>query len=453
MRRIDQTRNGVTHRVVDSPQLTLTPTAGKVLPNGTVIDLVRASGESKSLNLIVRTGSETVVAPSYEHEGLKYVPASADSSILRAMRFPTGVCSFRSSRELFDDVANLLSHHHDLPEESIALAAYFVFATWLPERTSLAPLLSIVASPTAPSEALMGSFAILCRRPMRISDPDPADILALPMNLQPTLLVDSPRPSARLQGLLCASRQPRNFFTKRGRAIDLFGPKVICSRRPLIDESLMGAMIEIALSPTNRQLPLMDWIEFEVQATKFQCRFLSYRLAALQNVCESRIDCGDLINPLQALAQSLASCIVGDDALQGMLLPLLRRQDSEMRVDLSLTLESIVLEALLACCHDERKSALMVLDLTQCVNTILAARGENRQTSPEEIGWKLRALGLHTDPIGRKGKGLQLFDPIRKRIHELARIYCVRSVQGSAVPRCRHCLALVPRTTKEGSKE
>jgi hypothetical protein len=48
------------------------------------------------------------------------------------------------------------------------------------------------------------------------------------------------------------------------------------------------------------------------------------------------------------MARGLAACIVGDDALQRGILPLLRQQDRNNRVNLSAILESIVVEALLA---------------------------------------------------------------------------------------------------------
>jgi hypothetical protein len=83
----------------------------------------------------------------------------------------------------------------------------------------------------------------------------------------------------------------------------------------------------------------------------------------------------------------------------------------------------------------------MVVELTRLVNTILAGRGEDTVLSTEKVGWKLRSLGLPTQAIGRDGKGLQLLDPIKKRIHELAEVYCVRSLQGDSAARCRRCKA------------
>lgn len=323
-------------------------TAGEVFADRTVIELVRVDEERAGLSLLVRDGCNTTISPSHEYNGNTYVPLNADPTILRVTRFPTRVSAFGSVRELFDGAARLIGRRSDLPEQLIALATYMVFATWLPEHFSTAPLLSIVAPPPAQSDTLLQALSALCRRSLLISDPDPADLMAIPMDLAPTLLLDLSYPSMRLQRLLHASLKRQTNFVKGGRAINLFGPKIACSQQPLTDPTLIGAMIEIALNPTRRQPPLRDRDADHEEANEFQAKFLSYRLAALQNVRAPKTDFGELTNPMHSMARGLAACIVGDDALQRGILPLLRQQDRNNRVNLSAILESIVVEALLA---------------------------------------------------------------------------------------------------------
>src|ERR1039458_3934644 len=176
----------------------LTKTAGEVLHDGAVIELVWADAERASLNLLVYKNGDAIIAPTFENAGKIYAPADIDLSILRATRFPIRLRSFGSARELYDDTAHRLSRRHDLPEESIALATYFVFSAWSPEHLPTAPLLSIIAPPPALGEPLMQDFSILCRRPLLLNNPNPADLLALPFDLRPTLLLHvSPAGPAR----------------------------------------------------------------------------------------------------------------------------------------------------------------------------------------------------------------------------------------------------------------
>ncbi len=428
-----------TRNIIDAPmRQKITPTAGEILADGSTIELVWADAERTSLNLLVYKSNETILTPSYEHADKIYVPANVDSTILRAIRFPSGVRSFGSVRELFDETAHRLARQHDLQEESIALATYFNFTTWLPELLPTAPLLSIVAPPPASSETLMQDLAIFCRRPLLFSDPSAADLLGLPFYLQPTLLLDVSHAGAELQRRLRASLRRGIFFVKMGRAVNLFGPKVVCSQLPLTDRSLFGAALEIAIN-LSRPLSILDQGTSEKQAEGFQGKFLAYRLEALRSARAPQIDCADLTTPMATLARALAAGIVGDDDLQRRVVPLLRGQDREFQVDLASSIECIVVEALLVFSYDTDRQTIMVIEITQVVNTILAGRGEIRELSPEDTGWKLKSLGIQTEPIGRKGKGLRLTNSIRKRIHELARIYGVRSIQGGTVAKCRQC--------------
>jgi len=438
MKKLEQNEQG-SRSIQAGTRQDITATAGEILSDGTVLELVWSDLLHTNLNLLVYKSGNPIITPFFEHSGKIYAPPIVDQTILRAIQFPSGVKSFGSVRELFDDAAHSLARKHDLPEEFIRLTTYFNFATWVPERLPSAPLLSIVAPAPAPSELLMQDLANFCRRPLLLSDPSAADLLALPFDLRPTLLLHVSHARPDLQTQLCASLRRRFFFAKRSRAVDLFGPKVVCSRLPLKEVSRNGAAIEIALNPTRRQTPFVDPDSSDKLAADFQSRFLSYRLQALRLAHAPQIDCEDLSNPMATLAQALANGIVGDKDLQRQIVPLLRRQDREFQVDVAASMKCIVVEALLTLCHDGYRQTFVCLELAQVVNTILKGRGENLQVSPEDIGWDLKSLGFHTEPIGRRGKGLKLTDSIRKIIHELAVTCGVRSLQGGAVAKCRHC--------------
>jgi hypothetical protein len=65
------------------------------------------------------------------------------------------------------------------------------------------------------------------------------------------------------------------------------------------------------------------------------------------------------------------------------------------------------------------------------------------EVSPENMGWTLRALGLHTDFIPGGRKGLILSNDVRKMIHDLAAAYGVRTLRElPAKVDCLLCAAL-----------
>ena len=416
----------------------LIATYWETLPGGMMLDLVRdpASG---GLNLLIWDGVTASIAPRFEYNGQIYVPASLDP-VIRASRLPARVDSYGSTRELFDDVCRLITRFNDLAERFVLQVAHFNFGTWLVDRVPVAPFLSIVAPATAPSGALLQLLALLCRRPLLLGELGSSGLCTLPMQFRPTLLVDAVRLSAPVQRLLRASNSQGVYVPGRGRVLDLYCAKAVCSQEPLCDPSLVGLALQIALAPTRQQLPILDWEASEKIADEFQAKGQMYRLKNYHNVCAPSIDVGGLTAPMQSVARSLAACVVGDEELQSRVVPLLQQQDREIRVERSAGLESVILEALLFCCHDGNRSAVREAELAEITNTILARRGHSLQISAETVGWKLKALGFHTELIGSGGKGLYLLDENRARIHKLARDYGVRSVQQGPMKMCPQCL-------------
>jgi hypothetical protein len=176
-------------------------------------------------------------------------------------------------------------------------------------------------------------------------------------------------------------------------------------------------------------VPLLSPSEADRIAAEYQAKLLRYRLLNWSKIRTPALDMNRLTVPMQNLAYSLVASIVDDDQLQNQIVPFLKPVDSEIRVDLASLLASIVLEALLARCHSTTDEKISVEDLTADVNTILRGRGEVLTVSTESVGWKLRSLGLHRDFIRGGRKGVTLTQEVRKRIHDLAVAYGVRTLR------------------------
>jgi hypothetical protein len=187
----------------------------------------------------------------------------------------------------------------------------------------------------------------------------------------------------------------------------------------------------------------LDAFEADRIASEFQPKLLEYRLVNHQKITKPSFEIRGFSAPMRELAYDLGACVVGDEGLQGQILAHLEKDDREIQVNRSSLLESIVLEALLAECHDPQVSNVSVTDLTTSVNTILAARGEAREVSPENVGWKLRHIGLRTVPVTGGCKGLALPNEIRSEIHALAAGYGVRALyHGTGEGKCPECKAI-----------
>jgi hypothetical protein len=420
-----------------------TETAGEVLPDGTILELIRENTNTGKLSLQTWDGATAKVAGYVKHNGRTYVPAALDPTILRAMRLPSRIVPYASTRALFDDLCGLVIQFSGLPEEFVLMIAYFVLGAWLVDRVPVAPLLSIVAPPTSPTMVLLQLLALVCRRALWLGDVSPTALCALPMCLRPTLLLDEVNLDVSCRRLLRASNTRGVYVARNGRALDLYSPKVVCSREPLRDALLASRALQVALAPPRRQLPVLDGEASEQIADEFQAKLLMYRLSNYSRVGTPHFDLGGLSGPTQDLARTLGACIIDDDELQAGIVPLLKGQDEQIRLERTVGLEYIVVEALLFCAHDGDRTEVRVAELAEIANTILAGRHESLRLAPESVGWRLRALGLHTQRIGSAGKGLRLLGAVRARIHELARAYELPWLQQGANNQCPYCAQVV----------
>lgn len=329
--------------------------------------------------------------------------------------------------------------------------SFFVFATWVPDYLPVAPFLWIVVPPTTAVGPLLQVIHLLCRRSLVVSDISAAQFRFLPVDLRPTLLMEVSQQSRQVLNLLRTSKRHRALIAADGRAVDAFGARIVFAREPLRDPASAGFPLELVLPPTSQYVPLMSPPEAERIAAEYQAKLLHYRLLNWAKVHTPAFDLNQFTVPMQEIAYSLTASIVDDDELQSQIVPLLKTFDREIRVDRTSLLAAIVLEILLARCHSTTGKYFPVADLTGDVNTVLRGRGEVLEISPENIGWTLRGLGMHTDFISGGRKGLVLLNDTRKEIHDLAAAYGVRTLRElPAKIDCPLCAALARPWKVEG---
>jgi hypothetical protein len=101
---------------------------------------------------------------------------------------------------------------------------------------------------------------------------------------------------------------------------------------------------------------------------------------------------------------------------------LLRPQDEEIRAQHFLDVTCIIVEVLWGEIHSHKQPQVRVEDLAKDVNAMLRSRGEIREYSAEEVGWKLKRLNIrrHTDSAGRH---VLLDRDTSRRVHRLVQTY------------------------------
>ena len=427
-----------------------TPTAGEILANGDLLDLVRLP-ITNEVGVLVWTGSDGKAAPTVKIGDKFYIPANVDPSVLAALQLPWKFAfPAPPTRELFDDVCRQLAQFTAIPEHSLRQVAHFIFATWLADRIPVAPFLWMAAPSAADGSEFLQLLGLFCRRSLLLSADSIAGLWTLPMYLRPTLLLDGAELNSPMQKFLHASNSKGIHSVRGGQALDLYCAKAICSQDSLRDPALASLALQISLPPRRTQLTTLTQEMSKDIANTFQAKLFGYRLKHLQEVVTPAINVRGLTPATQSLARSLAACIVGDEELQSEIVPLLRDQDGENTDEHSQGLESIILEALLHCCHEGDRSTVFASELAEAANTILSQKGQRLQVSPETVGWKLRHLRFRTESVGSGRKGLWLFDDVRRRIHIRAEEYRVPLDPQGALNGCPHCPNSVGERPFEG---
>ena len=121
-----------------------------------------------------------------------YVPMPVDSSVAKAVHFPTRVAPSESTRKLFTAVHALLASHLGQLDPCITAIVFAIFASWLSPVLPTAPILSIFAPAGSPKKLVLRLLNMLCRHPLCLIGLRRSDLLRVPISLQPTLLLDEP---------------------------------------------------------------------------------------------------------------------------------------------------------------------------------------------------------------------------------------------------------------------
>jgi hypothetical protein len=270
------------------------------------------------------------------------------------------------------------------------------------------------------------------------------------MELYPALFLERFEFSRQLQSVLRASSAQDVYVPWKGRLIKTCCAKVLCTDEPLDHERLGHGTIEIPVTPTRKSLPILEKRSQQEIASKFQSKFLRFRLTNYNRVRNSDFDVPQFESSVRELARCLGACVAEDPELQKEIIPLLTERNEELQADLDCAkyLNAIVVDTMFSFCHQEREQSLYVREIASGVNAILRERGEMLELTPRQVGSKLRSMGITTKRLDGLGRGIQLLDPIRQRIHRLAWNYQIGfGILELDDPRtnCPHCTQ-IPRT-------
>jgi|HubBroStandDraft_4_1064222.scaffolds.fasta_scaffold172636_2 hypothetical protein len=361
-----------------------------------------------------------------------------DQAFPSAAQRPIDPIEFGSTGRLFDEIRDFLTLHPGLTTDSIQKLTYFAFAIQFPECCGIWPFASVVAPDTVGSSLFLRMLSCLFINPVQIGEITLSAILTLPRSPHPTLLlIDQLATSSELERVLRTMSRPGTRILRKGQFYDVSIPTLVCSAEPLRDPRILDQALQVTLTPTRGPLPNFDLHALNESARKLKEKLSLYRERNLAKVRNSHFDAPKLSSPMREIASMLGNSITDDPSLQGLIPMLLEPQDQDVRIRRTDSIEAVVNEGTLFLAHEAKRGQARVGEITTIANGILRNRGESIQLDPRAVGSYLRASGLFTQRLGRAGRGIRFTNEIRRRIHQLASAYDVRSMQGDA--RCEFC--------------
>lgn len=365
-------------------------------------------------------------------------PSNGGEEHLTAIQVPPPPENYGTTRQLFDRIFDFVAQHPGLEEESARKLAYFTLAALFPECAPILPMVSIVASQGAAATMLLHMLECVFLQPIHVGELTLAQLMSLPNPLSHVLLIDQTAVSKQLERALGVMSRPGAGIISKGKVRKVFCPVIACTAEPIRDARLSDLAMHVVLVPSQSRLPKFDQQSAEATSREIRPYLQQYRQNNLEAVRDSQFEAPEFSSPTNEIAAMLGRSIVGDSDLQARVIPLLRDQDRESRLRRTDSLQAVIVEAGLFLSHEGRRGQARVGEFTDVAEAILKGRGEVIKLEPRAVGDILRSMGLFSQRLGSAGRGIRFGNGIRRKFHDLARAFDVRSLHENGV-RCEFC--------------
>jgi len=424
-----------------------------------MIELVADRERANSTQLLFWYGTKeeirrelVITLPNQTYRSV-YRPAEISPNLLRVIYLPDHPEPYGSTRELFEQVRTVIRKFTPLSEDSVALLAQAVLASWVVEALEVPPCLALVGPVGPERRQVLRLLRCLFRRGLVLSGVSLSSLSSLPVYLTPSLLIERIEASTTLHAFLLATSSPEAYVAAGGKLINFCCAKVFCTEDSL-DRSLQDfPVLEIPLVLGESSVPFFDQRAQKKVLDEFQPKLLKYRLTNFYQVRESHSELSELRAPWRDIATCFAATAAGDTELQTNVTELIKNQEKKSTLDSDELFQKVVLEATLRLCHRTKANMLMVGAIARQANNILIERGETLTLDPRAVGSILRALHIPTERLGAQGRGITLLRRTLERIHFIAMDHHVL-LESTEPKDCPICLEADPalRTSDDLSK-
>ncbi len=398
------------------------------LKDGTLVELVEDSKNPGRTCFAVWKDGEIRFVDRLEQDGQVLVPLSRKNEVLVRLRLPSAVSPYESVQVLLRRLESLISQCIAVDEQYVPVLADFALSTWLVDRFSVAPYLSVVGLPQSGKTTLLKVLSLVCRRSLLIADITSRGFYQACTRFMPTMLIDETGTAANnrtLRHILRSGTTRDVFAVRRDYSFHSYGAKVVSWLEPPDDPALNSRCILVRMFE-NKSTTLVGTDEPEVQqlAAHLQAQLLRFRLENFKTVQPAPVPGDEVLRPrTRDLLRGLTAAYAKDVERSQRLLKFFESGQGIPAEPLDPG-QNAVLRALFSLIHlQEGFSSIQVGDLTRVVNLFLEWAGENLRLLPRKVGAVLTSLGVATRTRMNSGWALTVNRQDAEKLHQLAACY------------------------------
>ena len=420
------------------------------LKDGTLVELVEDSKNLGRTCFAVWKDGEVRFVDRLEQDGQVFLPLARNNEALGRLRLPNAAIPYESVQVLLSGLESLISQCIGVDEQYIPVLADFALSTWLVDRFSVAPYLSVVGLPQSGKTTLLKVLSLVCRRSLLIADITSRGFYQACTRFMPTMLIDETGTAANnrtLRHVLRSGTTRDVFAVRKDYSFHSYGAKVVSWLEPPNDPALNSRCILIRMFE-NKSTTLVRTDEPKVQqlAAHLQAQLLRFRLENFKTVQPAPVPGEEMLRPrTRDLLRGLTAAYAKDVERSQRLLKFFESGQGIPAEPLD-PAQNAILRALFSVIHlEEDFSSIRVGDLTHMVNLFLDRAGENLRLLPRKVGAVLTSLGVATRTRTNSGWAISVNRQDAEKLHQLAACYGIDgfkdSFLGASPDECDLCRA------------